>query len=97
MTTPPPPGGSLPERPPGSVPRPVWGADCPVSMPLPPPADEARLVGMFGFSFTRWRLVHDLSAADYETLSIPVFAPLSGFTAQDDAGIDRAGPPAGTP
>ena len=97
MTTPLPPGGGLPEKPPGTVPRPVWGADCPVSMPLPPPAGEEKLVGMFGFSMTRYRLVHDISAVNYETLSVPVYAPLSGFTVADDASIDRSGPPTGTP
>lgn len=97
MTTPAPPGSAQPGKPSGSPPRPVWGADCPVSMPLPPPAGEARLVNMFGFSMTQWRLVHNISATDYENLAVPVFAPSTGFTVQDDVGIDRAGPPRGTP
>lgn len=94
MTTP---YSSDPQVPSGTVPRPVWGADCPVSMPLPAPASEPRLVGMFGFSFTQYRLVHDISAVDYENLAVPVYAPLSGFTVADDANIDNSGPPRGTP
>jgi hypothetical protein len=66
-------------------------------MPLPPPAGEAKLVNMFGFSFTQYRLVHNISATDYETLNVPVYAPTTGFTVSDDASIDRAGPPTGTP
>jgi hypothetical protein len=79
------------------VPRPVWGADCPVSMPLPVPETEPALVGMFGFNFTQYRLVHDISRADYENLRVPVYAPATGFTVADDASIDNAGPPQGTP
>lgn len=68
--------------------RPAWGADVPVSMPLP--ADEPAMVGMFGFAMTQYRLVHDLSAADYEALSVPVYAPAlpSGDTVPGDAAID---------
>jgi hypothetical protein len=97
MTVPGPPASAQPELPSGSPPRPVWGADCPVSMPLPPPADEAKLVNMYGFSMTQYRLVHNISQPDYESLSVPVYAPTTGFTVQDDASIDRAGPPRGTP
>ena len=79
------------------VPRPVWGADCPVSMPLPPPASETKIVNMFGFSFTQYRLVHNISGPEYEALSVPIYAPSTGATVADDAGIDGAGPPAGTP
>jgi hypothetical protein len=69
--------------------RPVWGADCPVSMPLPPPAGETKLVNMFGFSMTQYRLVHNISGVDYERLAVPVYAPSSGQVIADDAGIDR--------
>lgn len=94
MTTP---YSSDPQVPSGTVPRPVWGADCPVSMPLPTPAGEPGLVGMSGFKMTQYRLVHDISGPDYENLSVPVYAPLSGFTVADDANIDHAGPPRGAP
>jgi hypothetical protein len=57
-------------------------------MPLPPPGGEPKLVGMYGFSFTQYRLVHDITAADYERLRVPVYAPSSGLTVQDDAEID---------
>lgn len=68
--------------------RPVWGADCPISMPLPPPAGETQLVQMFGFAMTQFRLVHAISGTDYERLSVPVYAPSSGQAVQDDTGID---------
>jgi len=74
------------------VPRPVWGADCPVSMPLPAPAGEPRLVNMFGFSMTQFRLVHDISAAEYESLRTPIYAPSAGAAIADDAMIDNAPP-----
>jgi hypothetical protein len=77
--------------------RPVWGADCPVSMPLPPPAGEPKLVAMYGFSFTQYRLVHDISMTEYESLRVPVYAPSTGVVVADDAGIDQAGAPWGTP
>lgn len=79
------------------TPRPVWGADCPVSMPLPPPADETKLIGMSGFAMTQYRLVHDITAAEYEQLAVPVYAPSGGITIQDDRRIDGSGPPRGTP
>jgi hypothetical protein len=69
--------------------RPVWGADVPVSMPLPP--GEPVLVEMYGMGMTQFRLVHDLTQREYESLSVPVYqprdprAPLS----QDDQDIDN--------
>ena len=75
--------------------RPVWGADCPVSMPIPAPAGETKLVGMFGFSMTQYRLVHDISGVDYEKLAVPVYAPASGQVVADDAGIDARSRPSG--
>lgn len=71
--------------------RPAWGADVPISMPVPAP--EAVMVPMFGFGMTQYRLVHDLSAAEYESLSVPVYAPVqaTGKVVADDAGIDAGG------
>lgn len=68
--------------------RPVWGADVPISMPIP--VDEPGLVPMFGFKMTQYRLAHDLTAAEYEALSVPVFAPLQPAeqTIRDDADLD---------
>jgi hypothetical protein len=74
------------------VPRPIWGADCPVSMPLPAPASEPKLVNMYGFSMTQYRLVHDISQAEYESLRVPVYAPSTGGSVADDAAIDNARP-----
>jgi hypothetical protein len=70
--------------------RPAWGADVPISMPVPAP--EAVMVQMFGFGMTQYRLVHDLTSAEYEALSVPVYAPVqaTGKTVADDAGIDGA-------
>lgn len=79
--------------------RPVWGADVPVSMPLPPPANEPVLVGMYGMGMTQFRLVHALTSREYQDLSVPVYQPHdpSAPLSQDDSEIDAAGPPAGTP
>ena len=77
--------------------RPVWGADCPVSMPLPPPAEETKLVGMSGFAMTQYRLVHDITQVEYEALGVPVYAPVGGITIADDRRIDGAGPSTGSP
>jgi hypothetical protein len=78
-------------------PRPVWGPDVPVSLPLPP--GEPILVPMFGFGMTQFRLVHNLTQREYEQLSIPVYQPRNPAQAvvNDSARIDAAGPPAGTP
>jgi hypothetical protein len=74
-------------------PRPVWGADVPISMPLP--TGDQILVPMQGFGMSGMRLVHDLTAADYEDLSVPVYAPPrpGGSISYDDAGIDAAAGP----
>ena len=73
--------------------RPVWGADVPISMPLP--AEEPGIVPMFGFKMTQYRLAHDLTAAEYEALGVPVFAPLRppAHTIRDDADLDAGGGP----
>ena len=78
--------------------RPVWGADVPISMPRP--VTEPTIVPMFGFGMTQFRLVHDLSSAEYEALAVPVYAPEHGpaQTVYDDAGLDAGevpgfGPP----
>lgn len=78
--------------------RPVWGADCPVSMPLPP--SEPVLVEMAGFGMTQYRLAHSITGAEYEELRVPVYAPVqppANTVVRGDAAIDTAGPPAGTP
>ena len=79
--------------------RPVWGADVPVSMPLPPPANEPVMVSMYGFGVTQYRLVHNLTTREYQDLSVPVYQPEdpSAPVSYDDAAIDAAGPPQGTP
>lgn len=70
---------------------PAWGADVPVSMPQPAP--EPVMVEMYGFGMTQYRLVHSLSRADYESLAVPVYAPVnpSGRVVPGDAGIDATG------
>jgi hypothetical protein len=76
--------------------RPVWGADVPVSMPLPP--DEPIMVDMQGFGVTQYRLVHSITAAEYEELAVPVYAPPApdAPVEDDDYGIDHA-PAPGSP
>jgi hypothetical protein len=80
-------------------PRPVWGADVPISMPLPLPPDEPILVEMYGLGMTQYRLVHDLTQREYEALSVPVYQPddPSAPVSQDDASLDEAPPSGGTP
>lgn len=70
---------------------PAWGADVPISMPVP--ASEPVMVEMHGFGMTQFRLVHALSATDYERLAVPVYAPDSptGKVVPGDAGIDATG------
>ena len=70
---------------------PAWGADVPISMPVP--AQEPVMVEMYGFGMTQYRLVHSLSQADYEALSVPVYAPASptGTVIPGDAGINATG------
>jgi hypothetical protein len=68
--------------------RPVWGADVPISMPIP--SGDPVLVPMFGFSMTQYRLVHDITQAEYEQLSVPVYAPERppSQSVADDAEMD---------
>ncbi|MCW2930039.1 MAG: hypothetical protein JWM19_1001 [Actinomycetia bacterium] len=68
--------------------RPAWGADVPISMPVP--AAEAVMVPMYGFGMTQYRLVPDMTAAEYESLSVPVFAPEApaGDVVAGDAALD---------
>ena len=79
--------------------RPVWGADVPVSMPLPPAAGEEILVPMYGFGMTQFRLVHDITGPEYESLSVPVFAPEdpAAPVIYDDAAIDAGSHASGSP
>jgi hypothetical protein len=71
--------------------RPAWGADVPISMPVP--VDEDVIVPMFGFGMTQYRLVPDMTSAEYEDLSVPVYAPdlPQGSEVAGDAGIDATG------
>ena len=66
---------------------PVWGADCPISMPMP--SGDPVLVPMFGFAMSQFRLVHDITAAEYEAMAVPIYAPVNSATAvADDAALD---------
>jgi hypothetical protein len=71
--------------------RPAWGADVPISMPVP--VSESVMVPMFGFGMTQFRLVPDMTSAEYESLSVPVYAPVTpqGSVVAGDAGIDATG------
>ncbi len=52
---------------------PVWSSDVPISIPRAP-ADPV-LVQMFGFGFTRFGLVHDLTEVEQEFLRPPSYSP----------------------
>lgn len=73
-----------------TTPQPVWGADVPVSMPIP--ADEPIQVDMGGWGMTQFRMVHAISAREYEILSVPVWGPqaLSEPEIRGDAAIDAS-------
>jgi hypothetical protein len=66
---------------------------------MPVPSGEDVQVPMFGFAMTQFRLVHDITANEYEELGVPVYAPSTGSVTvvADDARIDNAAPPRGTP
>lgn len=71
-----------------STTRPVWGADVPISMPIP--SGDPALVPMFGFSMGQYRLVHDITQNEYEAMSVPIFAPEqpASQAVADDAELD---------
>lgn len=77
--------------------RPLWGADCPISLPLP--SGDPVLVPMQGFAMSQFRLVHDITAKEYEDLSVPVYAPYDPSlpTVADDAELDVAKSPVPPP
>lgn len=53
--------------------RPIWSSDVPISMPEAT-GDEV-IVPMYGFAMSQYRLVHDLTAAEYADLRVPIYAP----------------------
>lgn len=69
-----------------------WAADVPVSMPEPLDESNPGLITMDGFTFTATGLAHDLSRADWATLSVPTLAPVRPVTneVRYDAGVDAA-------
>lgn len=52
---------------------PVWSSDVPISVPQAP--DETVLVPMFGFGFTQYGLVHDLTQTEHDYLRTPSYSP----------------------
>lgn len=70
-----------------------WGADVPISMPLPLQGDDPGLIDMDGFCFTSSGLAHNLSQADWEMLSVPTFSPQIPTTTsvRYDAALDLPG------
>jgi hypothetical protein len=59
---------------------------------MPVPTGDTILVPMFGFAFSQYRLIHDITAADAEMLRVPVYAPASygqgTVTVRGDADLD---------
>jgi hypothetical protein len=53
----------------------AWGADVPVSMPVPLRADQTAHVDMDGFCFTASGMAHNITPADVESFRYPQFAP----------------------
>lgn len=56
-----------------NTPPPVWSSDVPISIPQAPSSQV--LVPMFGFGFTQYGLVHDLTEAEREYLRTPSYSP----------------------
>lgn len=52
---------------------PVWSSDVPISIPQAP--ESAVLIPMFGFGFTQYGLVHDLTEVEREFLRTPSYSP----------------------
>ena len=52
-----------------------WGADVPISKPVPPPREQPVHVDMGGIGFTSGGLAHYLSEADAEEWFLPTYAP----------------------
>lgn len=69
--------------------RPVWSADCPVSMPEP--TGDTSIVLMYGFAMSQYRLVHDITSTEYAELRVPIYAPRDpGLpVVRGDEGADR--------
>lgn len=66
---------------------PLWSSDVPISIPQPP-KDEV-MIPMFGFGFTQYGLVHDLTETEYEYLRTPSYSPElpSDEVIYDDEGL----------
>lgn len=69
--------------------RPIWSSDVPISMPEP--TGDTALVPMYGFAMSQYRLVHDLTPAEYEDLRVTVAGPIDpGLTeVRGDEGLNR--------
>jgi hypothetical protein len=66
---------------------PVWSSDVPISIPQAP-ADQV-LIPMFGFGFTRFGLVHDLTEVEQEYLRTPSYSPeRPGDVVYEDGDVD---------
>lgn len=70
---------------------PVWSSDTRISVPEPP--EENVLVSMYGFGMTQFRLVHDLTATEYEYMYRPSYAPEAppDDVVADDLDVHRTG------
>lgn len=56
----------------------TWGTDTPVSAPEPIDPKAPVLVNFGAFGFTAYGMVHNVTSADMEALTTPMFAP-EGF------------------
>ena len=55
-----------------------WATDDLISFPEPPPADVPVVESFDGFGFSMNGMVHDITVADIEDMTTPMFAP-EGF------------------
>ena len=55
-----------------------WSTDTPISAPEAPPADVPVLTDFGGFGFSMNGIVHNVSEADLEEMTTPMYAP-EGF------------------
>jgi hypothetical protein len=61
--------------------RPIWSADCRVSMPEP--TGDTEIVPMYGFAMSQYRLVHSISSVEYEELRVPIYSPFDPSLPED--------------
>lgn len=66
-----------------------WATDTPISFPEPAPNDVPVLTDFQGFGFSMNGLVHNLTQADVDEMTTPMFAPEGYLGKQFDDEVAR--------